>query len=90
VGSWVGCLYNSLPLETNRIEKLTNFFKEIFVPDDIKLFKKHLAQSHSKIKVIEIPMKYETLNYHWNYTNLFKGIDAGYQGTLEKVKDYLN
>lgn len=36
VGSWVGCLYNSLTNEGDRIEKLDKFFREqIFIPDDI-------------------------------------------------------
>ncbi len=36
VGSWVGCLYNSLPADADRINVLEEFFKEkIFIPDDI-------------------------------------------------------
>lgn len=36
VGSWIGCLYASLPeAETKKYLKLENFFRQIFVPDDI-------------------------------------------------------
>ncbi|MEN6623469.1 MAG: patatin-like phospholipase family protein, partial [Smithella sp.] len=36
VGSWVGCLYNSLPPGANRIKQVEEFFFEkIFIPDDI-------------------------------------------------------
>jgi predicted acylesterase/phospholipase RssA len=36
VGSWVGCLYNSLAKDSDRIKKIDQFFRdEIFIPDDI-------------------------------------------------------
>jgi len=36
VGSWVGCLYNSLPPGPDRIKQVEDFFLEkIFIPDDI-------------------------------------------------------
>lgn len=35
VGSWTGCLYNSLPEQPKKYEKLEAFFRKIFVPDDI-------------------------------------------------------
>lgn len=36
VGSWVGCLYNSLPPESDRIARLEHVFRDqIFIPDDI-------------------------------------------------------
>ena len=36
VGSWVGCLYNSLPPGPNRMKQVEDFFWEkIFIPDDI-------------------------------------------------------
>lgn len=36
VGSWAGCLYNSLPeKEKNKTQKVLDFFQQIFVPDDI-------------------------------------------------------
>lgn len=36
VGSWVGCLYNSLAKESDRIKIIDKFFRdEIFIPDDI-------------------------------------------------------
>ncbi|MEN6374804.1 MAG: patatin-like phospholipase family protein [Smithella sp.] len=36
VGSWVGCLYNSLPAGSDRIKQVEDFFFEkIFIPDDI-------------------------------------------------------
>lgn len=36
VGSWVGCLYNSLPPGPDRIKKVEDFFfDKIFIPDDI-------------------------------------------------------
>lgn len=36
VGSWVGCLYNSLPAGADRLKKVEDFFFEkIFIPDDI-------------------------------------------------------
>jgi len=36
VGSWVGCLYNSLPPGPDRIKKVESFFfDKIFIPDDI-------------------------------------------------------
>lgn len=36
VGSWSGCLYASLPqAETRKYLKLADFFRKIFVPDDI-------------------------------------------------------
>ncbi|KQC11556.1 MAG: hypothetical protein APR62_09580 [Smithella sp. SDB] len=36
VGSWVGCLYNSLSPEPDRMKKVEDFFfDKIFIPDDI-------------------------------------------------------
>ena len=36
VGSWVGCLYNSLPAGPDRLKKVEEFFfDKIFIPDDI-------------------------------------------------------
>lgn len=36
VGSWVGCLYNSLPPGSDRLHKVEEFFfDKIFIPDDI-------------------------------------------------------
>ncbi len=36
VGSWVGCLYNSLPPGPDRIKQVEDFFfDKIFIPDDI-------------------------------------------------------
>lgn len=36
VGSWVGCLYNSLPANNERLQKVKTFFRDkIFIPDDI-------------------------------------------------------
>ncbi len=35
VGSWVGCLYNSMPPQQDRIGAITEFFRQIFVEDDV-------------------------------------------------------
>ncbi len=36
VGSWVGCLYNSLKADTDRLREVEKFFKdEIFIADDV-------------------------------------------------------
>jgi predicted acylesterase/phospholipase RssA len=36
VGSWVGCLYNSLPEKSDRLRQVEHFFRDkIFIPDDI-------------------------------------------------------
>ncbi|HCL56783.1 MAG TPA: hypothetical protein DHW82_07215 [Spirochaetia bacterium] len=58
--------------------------------DDVKLFKYHLKDRglDKKIAVIDIEMKYQELTYDWNYSNLYKGIEAGYQGALKTIKKY--
>lgn len=60
--------------------------------DDIKLFRYHLNEynkEHStNIKLIEVPMKYEALTYDWNYTNLYKGLEIGYEATKKRLDSY--
>lgn len=60
--------------------------------DDIKLFayrlKEYNQKKNTNIRLINIEMKYEKVNYHWNHSNLDEGIKAGYEGALRSIKKY--
>ena len=70
VGSWVGCLYNSLPRDNDRIKKVERFFRdEIFIPDDIyesfpidyKVFRMDFL--HDYYKMVEKLFNFDTYKY---------------------------
>ena len=70
VGSWVGCLYNSLAEDSDRIKKIDEFFRnEIFIPDDIyesfpinyKVFR--MDYLHDYYKFMEKLFDYNTYKY---------------------------
>ena len=60
--------------------------------DDIVLFSQRLQEYNRKnnknVKLVNVLMKYGTLNYHWNHSNLNQGIAVGYQGTLNAINEF--
>jgi predicted acylesterase/phospholipase RssA len=62
--------------------------------DDIVLFSQRLQEYNRKnsknIKLVNVLMKYGTLNYHWNHSNLNQGIQVGYNGTLNAINTFIN
>lgn len=58
---------------------------------DIKLFAFHLKETglDKKIKLIKIDLSYKELDFFWKHSTLEKGIQAGYEGALAAIHDYL-
>jgi predicted acylesterase/phospholipase RssA len=70
VGSWVGCLYNSLGEDCDRIKEIDRFFRdEIFIPDDIyesfpidyKVFR--MDYLHDYYKMLEKMLDFNTYKH---------------------------
>ncbi|GBC60490.1 alpha/beta hydrolase [Desulfonema ishimotonii] len=84
VGSWIGCLYNSLLPGTDRVKQVEDFFRnQIFIPDDIyesfpidyKVFRMDYLDDFQKLmKKICDPETYQHLflpERIWEYTSDF-------------------
>ncbi|RLC19606.1 MAG: hypothetical protein DRI57_06770 [Deltaproteobacteria bacterium] len=60
--------------------------------DDIVLFSHKLQEYNRKegknIRLVNVLMKYGELDYHWNHSNLDRGIRIGYEGTLKSIKEF--
>lgn len=58
---------------------------------DIKLFAFHLKETglDKKIKLIKIDLSYKELDFFWRHSTLERGIQAGYEGALVAIHDYL-
>ena len=60
--------------------------------DDIVLFSHKLREYNQKegknIRLVNVLMKYGELNYHWNHSNLDRGIKIGYEGTLKSIEEF--
>ena len=54
---------------------------------NVKLFKLHLQQIGSKVKLIEIPVA-QSINYDWSYDNLDRSIRDGYDAASLTVDRY--
>lgn len=95
VGSWVGCLYNSLPKESDRIKIMECFFRdEIFIPDDIyesfpidyKVFRMNYLNDY--LKVVEKLFDYNTYKYLFLPQRIFEFGCALIQNPPTEMDDY--
>lgn len=73
-------LYDSL-------NNLVMLFAATTSEDDVKLFKFHLKEIGSKVKVVEIPVA-SNINYDWSYSNLDRSIADGYAAAAATLKKY--
>lgn len=55
--------------------------------NDVKLFKQHIKDTGSKVKLIEIPVG-QDVNYDWTHKNLDRGIQDGYKATSDIIAQY--
>lgn len=57
--------------------------------NDVRLFAQQVAahnRTHgTRVRLIDIPMAYERVNYHWSHANLAEGIQVGYEGTMAEL-----
>lgn len=75
-------LYDSL-------NNLVMLFASTTSEDDVKLFKYHLLETGSKVKVVEIPVAHH-INYDWSYSNLARSIQDGVLAADATIKKYRN
>jgi predicted acylesterase/phospholipase RssA len=68
------------------LNNLVMLFAATTSEDDVKLFKYHLKDTGSKVKVIEIPVAHH-INYDWSYSNLERSIKDGY-GAASRALEY--
>ncbi len=59
------------------LNNLVMLFASTTSEDDVKLFKYHLLETGSKVKVVEIPVAHN-INYDWNWSNLDRSIRDGW------------
>ncbi len=59
--------------------------------DDVKLFALHLKENglDKKIKLVKIDLSYRDLDFFWRQSTLEKGIQAGYEGAVDTINNYL-
>ena len=69
------------------LNNLVMLFAATTSEDDVKLFKYHVAKTHPNLKVIEIPVAFN-IDYDWNYSNLDRSIDEGYDAADHVLKAY--
>lgn len=57
---------------------------------NLKLFKYRLKERglQERIKVVEIDVNFNELNFFWKQSTLKKGIEVGYQGAIETIRKY--
>jgi predicted acylesterase/phospholipase RssA len=58
------------------LNNLVMLFAATTSEDDVKLFKYHLLETGSKVKVVEIPVAHN-INYDWSWSNLDRSILDG-------------
>ncbi len=73
-------LYDSL-------NNLVMLFASTTSEDDVKLFKYHLKDTGSKVRVIEIPVA-SNINYDWSWSNLERSIQDGRVAADATLKHY--
>jgi len=73
-------LYDSL-------NNLVMLFAATTSEDDVKLFKYHLLETGSKVKVVEIPVAHH-INYDWSWSNLDRSIRDGRIAADAALKRY--
>ena len=59
------------------LNNLVMLFAATTSEDDVKLFKFHLMETGSKVKVVEIPVNHH-INYDWSHSNLDRSTADGY------------
>ena len=89
---WVGRIldHKQIRRPDNLYDALNNLvmlFASTTSEDDVKLFKYHLMETGSKVKVIEIPVAHH-INYDWNWSNLDRSIHDGRVAAAASLKKY--
>ena len=69
------------------LNNLVMLFAATTSEDDVKLFKYHLKDIGSKVKVVEIPVAHH-INYDWSWSNLERSTRDGYAAAAATIKDY--
>jgi len=69
------------------LNNLVMLFASTTSEDDVKLFKYHLMEVGSKVKVVEIPVNHN-INYDWSYSNLDRSIVDGRAAAAETIRRY--
>lgn len=69
------------------LNNLVMLFAATTSEDDVKLFKYHLKDIGSKVRVVEIPVAAH-INYDWNYSNLDRSIADGYLAAEGAIAQY--
>lgn len=69
------------------LNNLVMLFAATTSEDDVKLFKYHLLETGSKVKVVEIPVAHH-INYDWSWSNLERSIRDGYAAADTVLKTY--
>lgn len=69
------------------LNNLVMLFAATTSEDDVKLFKYHLMESGSKLKVVEIPVNHH-INYDWSWSNLDRSIADGRKAADQVLKAY--
>lgn len=70
------------------LNNLVMLFAATTSEDDVKLFKHHVAKTHPNLKIIEIPVAFN-IDYDWNYSNLERSIDEGYDAADQVLAAYV-
>ncbi|MBI3446098.1 MAG: patatin-like phospholipase family protein [Magnetospirillum sp.] len=69
------------------LNNLVMLFAATTSEDDVKLFKYHLQEIGSKVKVVEIPVAHH-INYDWSWSNLDRSIRDGRIAADAVIKAY--
>lgn len=75
--AWVGCLYSSLPARADKIQRLRD------PPHSTGELLQRLNEGmalNPRVRLIDIPMAYERVIYHWSHAELEEGIRVGFEG----------
>ncbi|CAA7620587.1 conserved hypothetical protein [Candidatus Terasakiella magnetica] len=69
------------------LNNLVMLFAATTSEDDVKLFRYHLMETRSKVKVVEIHVAHH-INYDWSWSNLEHSTKAGWVAADAAIKEY--